>query len=142
MRPSSAQRRGPVLLRGGFDSRSYAKPGVGSSPAQRQSVSPSHSPIRDFTRLTSPRMTAEEQAEKALGSWRRYKLNEGEPTLLQQQESSSTRRQSDGIGNVLQSETAEEGKSKNVGGAGQRTAPSSLGRHRAQEDDQGSRPHE
>lgn len=136
-RPGSAQRRGPVLLRGGFDSRSYPKH-AGSSPGQRQSVSPSHSPIRDFSRLTSPRMTGEEQAERALGSWRRFKSVGGEaaqPSHSQQQAPATSRRQSDGAGDVLETGPEVDRPGRGSGGAGQQTAPSSLGRMRGQEDD-------
>jgi autophagy-related protein 13 len=57
---SRTSRRGPVLLRGGFEARSTTtgvtgSPGHGGHGRPSASSSPSHSPIRDFNRLTLSR---------------------------------------------------------------------------------------
>lgn len=57
---SRTSRRGPVLLRGGFEGRSTTtgvtgSPGHGGHGRPSASSSPSHSPIRDFNRLTLSR---------------------------------------------------------------------------------------
>lgn len=154
IRAGSAHRRGPVLLRGGFDGR----PTSTARSSQRQSVSPSHSPIRDFSRLTSPRIaaTGEDQAVQALGSWKRYRsanFDTRPPIPLDpSSEAASTRpaatatttvgttgggsiprRQSTGTEALLdnQARTTTQGTG---GGAGQRTAPSSFGRQREEGD--------
>lgn len=152
IRTGSAQRRGPVLLRGGFEGRPTSKSsqsqnlgqGQGQTQSARQSVSPSHSPIRDFSRLTSPRtaVSGEDQAVQALGSWKRYRSPnpnfESRPMAVEPETSdpsaspstsasASTRRQSTGAGVVLDHETSRAGSSRL---AGQRTAPGSLGRQR------------
>lgn len=155
VRAGSAQRRGPVLLRGGFEGRPTSQSkqsqnqGQGQTQSARQSVSPSHSPIRDFSRLTSPRTAApgEDQAVQALGSWKRYRSPNPnfearpmavEPDPSDTSASASTRRQSTGAGEgvILDQETSRASNSRL---AGQRTAPGSLGRQREerQEGDSG-----
>lgn len=142
--PGSAQRRGPVLLRGGFDSRSSSSSASASAiragQQQRQSVSPSHSPIRDISRMV--RGSSERQAEAALGSWKRYHSAQGiqvgpAPGAGQgagtgdHTNDAIGRRQSAGAGSVLDAAVTEgPGGTASSRGAGQRTAPSSLGRHR------------
>jgi len=150
-RSTSNQRRGPVLLRGGFEGRSQSqKTGTG----QRQSTSPSRSPIRDYSRLgavssvgISSRAGGESQAEAELIGWRRYRSEqrihlraggEGEGICendegVRPQNTAGVRRQSTGAGNVLGDAAKDRG-----GGAGQaqgqQTAPSSLGRYSPESD--------
>jgi autophagy-related protein 13 len=141
---TSSQRRGPVLLRGGFEGRSQSTIGTGTGTGQRLSTSPSRSPIRDYSRLATgavsgfvlPSNTAvggseESRAEAELTGWRyrseqRIKLrSEGNQV---RNEESSGRRQSIGAANVLDS---DKGSQAGQGqGQGQQTAPSSLGRGR------------
>jgi autophagy-related protein 13 len=141
-RPSS-QRRGPVLLRGGFEGRSQ------STAHQRLSTSPSRSPIRDYPRLGTvsgfavPRSGSmstsagtgqgESQAEAELIGWRRYRSEQRIANRVEnhEKEVEGMRRQSAGAGDVL-----EESKSQG-GGKGGLTAPSSLGRSRSRDADPG-----
>jgi autophagy-related protein 13 len=154
---NQSQRRGPVLLRGGFDGRSQSP--SQSKAGQRQSVSPSRSPIRDFSRLAvaagPSRIPAsisagggvgavgggEHHAEAELNGWRRYRSEQriqmaGTTNAAPGQQGTGVRRQSVGTANVL--ESAATGAERVTGSAGagaegaqgQRTAPSSLGRYR------------
>jgi autophagy-related protein 13 len=157
-RSSSNQRRGPVLLRGGFEGRSQSQ----SKTGQRQSTSPSRSPIRDYSRLgavsgVGSRGGGESQAEAELIGWRRYRSEqriqlrargeginesegEGEEEGLARAQAhgpTGVRRQSTGAGNVL----GDPGRGDGGGGGGrlglgqgQQTAPSSLGRYSPESD--------
>jgi autophagy-related protein 13 len=151
----TSQRRGPVLLRGGFDGRSQS--------GQRHSTSPSRSPIRDFSRLAvgpgsgiaAPRIPAstsvgvgisgEQHAEAELIGWRRYRSEQriqmagGRDVPPLEEGVGGVRRQSMGAGNALGSggTMVQESKGDDARrGQGQRTAPSSLGRYRQQQQEQ------
>jgi len=139
-RPSS-QRRGPVLLRGGFEGRSQ------STAHQRLSTSPSRSPIRDYPRLGTvsgfavPRSGStstsagtgqgESQAEAELIGWRRYRSEQRIANRVgnHEKETEGIRRQSAGAGDILEDNTSQ-GQGK-----GGLTAPSSLGRSRSRDAD-------
>jgi len=143
-RPSS-QRRGPVLLRGGFEGRSQ------STTHQRLSTSPSRSPIRDYPRLGTvsgfavPRsgststsagtgvVQGESQAEAELIGWRRYRSEQriANRAGARETETEGIRRQSAGAGDILEDDTSQ-GKGK-----GGLTAPSSLGRSRSRDGAEG-----